>query len=113
MCDTKKIRAAIKRSKRFIPKVFDKREIKYCMARKNYILHLAGRFAAKEAFIKAVATGKMLNFRDIVVLNGSHGEPFIELNKTVKEAMFRKKAKKVTLSLSHIDDVSAAVCVFE
>ena len=71
----------------FVQRLFNKKEISKCNKIKNSENCFAKRFAAKEAFSKALGTGiaKGINFNEILVLNEKNGKPFIKLlNKTKK-----------------------------
>jgi holo-[acyl-carrier protein] synthase len=111
ICDIVKLKAAIKRNKRFPGRVFSPEEISYCSGKKHSILHFAGRFAAKEAFIKAVATDKTLALNRIEIINDRHGKPGILLNKKIRALLKKKKATKFSLSITHTNSAAAAVCV--
>ena len=65
----------------FKNKIFSKREISYCEKKKNPSSFYAKRFAAKEAFSKALGTGirKGVKFKDIEVSNNSYGKPYIKI----------------------------------
>lgn len=97
----------------FLKRVFSGSELKYCLSKKNSALHLAGRFAVKEAFIKAVSDDKGIPLNSIETVNNSLGKPEITPNKTVLASMKRKKIKKIHLSISHNESSAAAVCVLE
>jgi len=113
ICDTQRLKAKIKRNKRLLKRIFSQKEINYCRSKKNYILHLAGRFAAKEAFIKAISIDKSLNLNEIEISRDSNGMPMIQINNNIRLLLKKKKAKTVTISITHIDSVSAATCVIE
>ncbi len=110
ICDIRKLNAAIERSKKFLTRVFSKREIQYCKTKKNSILHLAGRFAAKEAFIKAVSN-KSIKLIEIETINDKSGRPDIRVTKTIKSVLKKKNASRINLSISHTDSTAVAVCV--
>ena len=69
------------KKKSFINRLFNPKEILKCNKRKNSSNCFAKRFAAKEAFSKALGTGisKQVNFNEIIVLNEKNGKPFIKL----------------------------------
>ena len=72
----------------------------------------AKRFAAKEAFSKALGTGisKGINFNQIIVLNEKNGNPFIKLiNNTKKNVEKKLKKKNYKISLSLTDEAEYAV----
>ena len=89
----------------FKNRIFSKKEIIYCEKRKNSSAFYAKRFAAKEAFSKALGTGikKGIYFKNIEITNDDLGKPSIKLNGTTA-ALLKKKLKKkkyyVHLSLS-------------
>lgn len=93
----------------FLGKVFTKNEIKYCRNRKALKFpELAVRFAAKEAYAKAIGTGikgfgrenRGISWRDIEVVSNSHGKPLLLIK--------GKKTNKVQVSLSHSRDYAVA-----
>ena len=93
------------KNKNFINRVFNEKEIFKCKKIKNSINCYAKRFAAKEAFSKALGTGisKGINFNEIVILNKKSGKPYISIigqtKKTINKKFNRKKSK-ISLSLS-------------
>ena len=73
------------RNKVFLFRIFNKNEISKCKKMLNYPNCFAKRFAAKEAFSKALGTGiaKGISFNEITILNEKNGKPYIKLlNKT-------------------------------
>ena len=100
------------KKKTFITRLFNKKEVLKCKKTKNPSNCFAKRFAAKEAFSKALGTGisKGINFNEIVVLNEKNGKPFIKLlNKTKKNVEKKFKKKKFKISLSLTDEEKYAV----
>ena len=96
----------------FVKRLFNKKEIFKCNKIKNSENCFAKRFAAKEAFSKALGTGiaKGINFNEILVLNEKNGKPFIKLlNKTKKKVEEKVKKKKYRISLSLSDEKDYAV----
>jgi len=94
----KRIDSSIKKNTyKFINRVFTENEIKYCRSKKNPTSYFAKRFAAKEAFSKALGTGirKGINFKDIEVRNDSKGKPFISLKGFTKKYLLKKIKKKI------------------
>ena len=100
------------KNKDFIDRLFSKNEVKKCNNQINKANCYAKRFAAKEAFSKAIGTGisKGINFNEIIVHNIKSGKPNIKLlgntKKTVNK-IFNKKKFNIFLSLS--DDKPFAV----
>ena len=99
-----RIKTSLK-NKNFIIRIFNKKEIKKCKNINNSINCYAKRFAAKEAFAKALGTGisNGINFNEIVILNKKSGKPYINIvgqTKKILNKKFKKKKSKFSLSLS-------------
>ena len=93
------------KNKKFINRIFNKKEILKCKKITNSINCYAKRFAAKEAFSKALGTGisSGVNFNEIVILNKKSGKPYINIigqTKKILNKKFKKKKTKISLSLS-------------
>ena len=100
------------KNKLFVSRLFNSEEILKCKKTKNFYNCFAKRFAAKEAFSKALGTGirKGINFNEIVVINQKNGKPFIRLiDKTKKNVEKKLKKKKYKISLSLTDEDNYAV----
>ena len=96
-----------RRGSSFKKKVFSKNEIAYCENKKNPSAFYAKRFAAKEAFSKALGTGirKDINLKDIVVSNDNFGKPSILLNQKIDKFLKKRiKSNKYKIFLSLSDD---------
>ena len=107
-----RIKESIK-NKKFITKLFHKKEIEKCARVKNVASCYAKRFAAKEAFSKALGTGisRGISFNEIVILNEKNGKPFIKLlskTKKIVEKKFKKKNYKISLSIADEKDYAVA-----
>ena len=105
-----RIKKSIKK-KSFIKRLFNDQEISKCKKIKNFTHCYAKRFAAKEAFSKALGTGivKGINFNEIVILNDKNGKPFIKLVNPTKKNVGKKIKKKFKVSLSLTDEDNYAV----
>ena len=104
--DNLRIKKAIK-NQRFINRIFSKDEIKNSKKMNNKVQFYAKRFAAKEAFLKAIGTGisKGLILRDISVKNNKDGKPMLVINKKIKQYILRKyRIKKFNTHLSLSDE---------
>jgi holo-[acyl-carrier protein] synthase len=91
----------------FRNRIFSKKEIYYCERKKDPTAFYAKRFAAKEAFSKALGTGirKGVNLKNIEISNNVHGKPFILLKGTLTNLLKKKlKTKKYDIHLSLTDD---------
>ena len=93
------------RKKYFINRIFNEKEISRCKKINNSINCYAKRFAAKEAFSKALGTGisNGINFNEIVILNKKSCKPYINIigqTKKILNKKFKRKKSKISLSLS-------------
>ena len=98
--------------KNFVRRLFNKSEIKKCSSQINKANCYAKRFAAKEAFSKAIGTGisKGINFAEIIVYNIKSGKPNIRLLGNTKRIVNKiLKNKKFSIFLSLSDDKPFAV----
>ena len=104
--------------KKFIKRVFTDKEIRFSKNIKNKTNYYAKRFAAKEAFVKALGTGfrNNINFSDIEVINNKLGKPKINISKKVR-TFIKKKFKldkpKIYVSLSNENKHSIAYVILE
>ncbi len=106
-----RIRKSLK-NKKFIERIFNKKEIQRCKLTLKKSNCYAKRFAAKEAFSKALGTGisQGINFNEIIVLNNKSGKPYIILKGETKKILSKKiKRKKTKISLSLSDEKKYAV----
>ena len=92
-------------NKKFLKKIFNQEEISKCTNKRYSVNCFAKRFAAKEAFVKALGTGisKGISFNEIIVSNQKSGKPFIKLTgktKIITDKRFKKNKTKILLSLS-------------
>jgi|TARA_B100001059_G_scaffold217340_1_gene236502 holo-[acyl-carrier protein] synthase len=100
------------KNKDFIQRIFNKKEILKCKKINNSINCYAKRFAAKEAFSKALGTGisNGISFNEIVILNKKSGKPYINVINQTKKTLNKKfKRKKLKISLSLSDEKKYAV----
>jgi len=87
----------------FLTRVYTPHEIEYCSARKAATQHYAGRFAAKEAVLKALGTGwtRGVQWRDIEVRNELGGQPRIALCGGAREMCEKLGITEMLISISH------------
>ena len=93
-------------------RIFNRKEILRCKRIKNSFNCFAKRFAAKEAFSKALGTGisNGINFNEIIILNKKSGKPYISLIGETKKTLKKKfKGKRSRVSLSLSDEKKYAV----
>ena len=106
-----RIKGSLK-NKKFINRIFNEKEILKCKKINNSINCYAKRFAAKEAFSKALGTGisSGINFNEIIILNKKSGKPYISIIGRTKKVLNKKlKRKKSKISLSLSDEKKYAV----
>lgn len=95
------------KNKNFLNRIYTNQEIKFAKKQKEIPSFLAKRFAAKEAFAKALGIGfrKNLNFKDIEILNDKLGKPYYSINSKLKKIIFRSlKVKNLDFFLSLSDE---------
>ncbi len=82
---------------------------------KNKAEHLAGKFAAKEAFMKAIGAGiwQQVWFAQIEILNDEFGKPFIKVSGEAEKRLKESKSEKVHISISHSGGMAVAVVILE
>lgn len=96
-------------------RVFDEEELEYSKSREASHLHLAARFAAKEAFFKALGRGlsEGMTWTDVKVINDERGKPHIRLERRAKEIADQMGVATIHLSLTHTDESAMAVVILE
>lgn len=102
---------ALIHKKTFIQRVFTEGEYAYCLGKRDPARHLAGRFTAKEACLKALGTGLTngIRWRDIEVVMSDDGSPGLSLGGRARDLLGRDK--KIFLSLSYGAGLAVAVVV--
>lgn len=107
-----RIKAVLTRyPQRFLNRVFSSYEQGYCLRRKDPALHLAGRFAAKEAIVKALGTGfsQGLGWLDIEIRNDSKGKPAAFLSPFARELL---DDPLLHVSMSHCHQYATAFAIW-
>ena len=115
--ENKRIKNSLKNTK-FKIRIYDNKELKQSNLSKNKVNFFSKRFAAKEAFTKALGTGfrDNLNFKDIVIMNDTMGKPYYLItNKITKIIQKRFKVKNFDcfLSISDEKDYSTAFTIIQ
>jgi holo-[acyl-carrier protein] synthase len=101
-----RVKNLAEKNPRFLKRIFTDEEVEYCSKKKNSHQHLAARFAAKEAFFKAL--GKRIKWTDVKLYNLPSGKPMLKIRD--KE---RFPFSEVHVSLSHLADYATAMVVLE
>lgn len=106
----------MERTPRFTERVFTAGERAYCDSKGAAAFQsYAARFAAKEAFLKALKTGwrGKIAWQDIEVLNDSDGVPTLSVTGEAKEFFDKSGANQIHLSISHTTEHAAANVILE
>lgn len=106
--ETERIRDVYKRVPGFARRVFTEVELAYSDGKSAKYLHLAGRFAAKEAVAKAL--GRSFSWQDVEVVNNAEGKPMVNLYGEAKKVA---GDARIHLSVSHTKHYASAVAVVE
>lgn len=104
--EVERIKKALERNPRFLKRIFTPQEIAYSQGKKAMHQHLAARFAAKEAFFKAL--GRRVGWREVGLRNLSSGKPVLDIH-TEENLPFTR----ADVSISHLNDNAAAVVILE
>ena len=111
-----RIAETMTRTPRFTERVFTENERAYCDAKgaaasQSY----AGRFAAKEAFLKALQTGwrGKITWHDIEILSDDHGVPLLNISGEASTLFKNTGATRSHLSISHTSEHAVAQVIFE
>jgi holo-[acyl-carrier protein] synthase len=97
---------------RFKEKIFSTAEQKFCEGRSNKYLSYAARFAAKEAFSKALGTGLrgIISWRDVIVNDNEKSRPELDVTGRAKAIL---NTRKTFLSITHTEKYASAIVVIE
>jgi len=96
-------------------RVFTKEELEYSKNKGETHIHLAARFAAKEALFKALGKGLSdgMTWNDVMVKNEESGKPYIVLRDRAREIADSMQVETIHLSLTHSEECSIAVVILE
>lgn len=111
-----RIRQTIARTPRFLERVYTDAEREYCHAKGAAAAQsYAARFAAKEAFLKALKTGwrGKITWQDIEVVSDADGVPTLNVTGEARRIMDERGADRVHLSISHTTDHAVAQVILE
>ena len=110
-----RIRSALENTQTMQQKVFTPQEIEYCVGRKNQFQHFAGRFAAKEAALKALGTGwsEGIRWKDVETTSDNLGKPLLSFHRRALEIFEQSGADRSWVSITHSSEHAVAVVVLE
>ena len=115
--ENSRIRKSIN-NKKFLLRIFTKNEIAQSIKTNSKVAFFSKRFAAKEAFSKALGLGfrKSLNFKDISVINNKYGKPSIKIKdklQNIIKKQFKTNKVNILLSISDENKYSIAFVILE
>jgi holo-[acyl-carrier protein] synthase len=115
MIEVERVAAKISKEQGFRELVFSKKEIEYCETKANKYEHYAARFAAKEAFFKAIGSGwaNGTAFNEIEITRDEKGKPILHLLGETAKQMEAKKIYNISVSLSHLKATATAIVIIE
>lgn len=115
LVEVERLAQKIGRESGFRELVFSSEEILYCESKPNKYEHYAARFAAKEAFLKAMGTGwtNGTAFNEIGISNDETGKPGLILSGGTETFFKELGFKKISVSLTHIKAMASAIVIIE
>jgi len=99
----------------YLHKVFTEAEIVDCKSSMNSVERFAGRFAAKEAFMKAIGNGirQGVWFKQIEILNRESGQPYVQVSGEAEARLNELNILNIHVSITHTKAAAAAVVILE
>ena len=115
LIEVERVAEKISKKSGFRELVFSGAEIDYCESKANKFEHYAARFAAKEAFFKALGTGwkNGTAFNEIEITNDVTGKPLISFIGETAGSLAKMNLGKISVSLSHLKTMASAVVIIE
>jgi holo-[acyl-carrier protein] synthase len=115
LIEVERVAEKMEKKQGFKELVFSADEIIYCEARTYKYEHYAARFAAKEAFLKAIGTGwrNGTAFNEIEIYNDDEGKPEIRFHGLTAKTIADLKLGKIFVSLSHLKTMACAMVIIE
>ncbi|MEQ1554095.1 MAG: holo-ACP synthase [Ferruginibacter sp.] len=115
LIEVERVATKICKGEGFRELVFSEAEINYCEQMANKYEHYAARFAAKEAFLKALGTGWATGtaFNEIEIINNQAGKPQINLKGKTANTIAALKFNNISVSLSHLKTIATAIVIIE
>lgn len=116
LCEVERLEAAIARhGERFLARIYTDMERAYCESKPNRMERFAGRFAAKEAAMKAIGTGwsRGVGWRDFEVTRAASGQPVIRFHGAAGKIAEALGVRRALVSITHIKSMAMAQVVLE
>ena len=97
----------------FINRVYTAEETRYCQTRKQTTEHFTGRWAAKEAVLKALGTGwrRGIGWRDVEVINEPGGKPIVNVHGGAKQVVEQLGITRLLITISHCHTHATAFAI--
>lgn len=113
--EVQRIQQKLEKNPDFVSKVFSINEIVYCEAQMQKAEHYAARFAAKEAFLKAIGLGLMAGHElsEIEVFHDNAGKPSLKIHEQFQKHIQQFDHLKSHVSLTHTSQFASAVVILE
>ncbi len=110
--EIERLEKAIRRRPRLLTRIFTMKERDYCLSRRRPAVFLAGRFAAKEAILKALGVGLGgCAFKELEIIREKSGRPQVLLHGQAKELAAALGVNRIAVSLSHCHNYATAVAM--
>ncbi|PSH04847.1 MAG: holo-[acyl-carrier-protein] synthase [Acidobacteria bacterium] len=116
LCEVDRMEAAIARhGERFLARIYTEAERAYCESKPNRMERFAGRFAAKEAAMKAIGTGwrRGVAWRDFEVKRAASGQPIIVFDGAARKIAEELGVKRALVSITHTRSMAMAQVLLE
>ncbi len=116
LCEVGRLEAAIVRhGERFLARIYTERERAYCESKPNRMERFAGRFAAKEAAMKAIGTGwsRGVGWHDFEVTRAASGQPIIRFHGMARKIAEELGVARALVSITHTRSMAMAQVVLE
>ena len=116
LIEVDRIRKSVERyGDRFLRRVYTETELAYAMSKQNFAERLAGRFAVKEAGMKAIGTGwrRGVTWKDFEVVNEPSGRPTLHLTGAAVTIADALAVKRVSVSITHTATMGMALVILE
>lgn len=113
LVEVSRIKNAVTTKKTFLERIYSKEEIKLSDRGKFRFEELAGRFAVKEAILKAIKTGwrQGVKFKEIIILNEKSGAPYVTLTGKAREITDSLGVESILISISHTKELAIGMAI--
>lgn len=115
MIEVDRVQQSISRDAGFKEMIFSPAEIAYCESKADKYQHYAARFAAKEAFFKALGTGwaSGTHFKEVEIHNTETGKPELVITGATRHTLAPLGHFRCAVSISHLKTIATAIVIIE